>query len=61
MFCTRVDLTPSLWIGTNEDSDEDLESIHKGVEDLAGYSATKRRRARKILRTPEKKVSVSHL
>ena len=38
------------------DSDDDLESVHEGIHDLAGSSATKRKRARQILKTPDKQV-----
>ena len=44
------------FFGHFADCDEDLESVHEGIHDLAGSSATKRKRARKILKTPEKKV-----
>ena len=37
--------------------DEDHESIHGGMEDLAGSSATKKTRARKLLKSPSRKVS----
>ena len=37
------------------DSDEDLESVHEAKVDLTKSTATKRNRARQILKTPEKK------
>ena len=41
--------------------DEDHESVHEVMEDLAGSSATKKARARKILKSPSKKVSLDVL
>jgi hypothetical protein len=36
--------------------DEDLESVHEGMDGMVGSTTTNRRRARQILKTPEKKV-----
>lgn len=41
----------------NAEDDEDHESVHEGMEQLAGSSATKRTRARQILKSPAKRVS----
>lgn len=43
------------------DSSKDSESVHEDAHALAGESATKRKRARKILRSPDKKVRVKGL
>lgn len=40
------------------DSDEDLESVQEAMGDLAGSSATKRKRGKQILKSPEKLVSL---
>ena len=50
-----VGLILSLFI--TEDCDEDHESVYEGKEELAGSSATKKTRARKIQKSPTKKVS----
>lgn len=41
------------------DSDEDLESVQEAMGDLAGSSATKRKRAKQIVKSPEKIVSLN--
>jgi hypothetical protein len=43
------------------DCSKDSESVHEDAHALAGESATKRKRARKILRSPDKKVRVKGL
>ena len=40
------------------DCSDDSDSAHEDTQPEAGSSATKRKRARKILKTPEKKVRV---
>ena len=40
----------------NTDCDEDLESVHDGMDELVGSTTTKRTRARQLLKTPAKKV-----
>lgn len=40
------------------DSDEDLESVHEAMDDLAGSTATKKNRAKQIAKKPKKTVSV---
>ena len=42
-------------------SSSDLESVDEGTHAVAGSSATKRKRARNFLKTPEKKVRVQTL
>ena len=43
------------------DSKEDLESVHEAKVDMAGSTATKRKRATQISSPPEKNVSLSIL
>ena len=39
------------------ESDEDLESVHEAMDELAKSSATKRSRAKNIVKQPEQAVS----
>ena len=56
-----TEVPPHCILFHDAEDDEDHESVHEGLEHLAGSSATKKTRARQLLRSPAKRVSCNLL